>query len=277
MKAKAIAIYIIIFLSNIVSSQIIGNCTPKVSNFTFTPNTYNIDYNIPNAINTNKNLVLKLTQNTGGTRITLNNKLHYGIVEAKMRISPGSNVISSFILMADNGDEIDFEFVGKDPTIIQTNYFYRGIPIYSANAKLINVNKRLDQTYNIYTINWTPTYYEWKYNGISLRKLYKNQTKNYPDTISRVQFGIWQANNSDWAGNGINWNKGPFNSSIEYIKVICYAVKSINKPIINATKTVSLPFNFPSPTYINTTIASSFLYHKIDNAIITIAIFVLCL
>jgi beta-glucanase (GH16 family) len=159
--------------------------------------------------------------------------------------------------MADNGDEIDFEFVGKDDHVIQTNFFYNGIPIYDKNAKFYALkNQKLSKTFNVFTINWTPEYYEWKFNNFSLRKLFKNNTVNFPDTISNVQFGIWRANPSNWAGWGVDWSKGPFEYQIDWIKVECNLAKknseqnenllldneeTINRNIIkNLTDTINL-------------------------------------
>ena len=179
------------------------------------------DYNIPNVKQSDGKLVLSLDRVTGGTRVSTLNTVHYGTIEAKMRVSSGSNVISSFILMAKNGDEIDFEFVGKDDSIIQTNFFYRGEPIYDKNAKFYAVNKRLSRSFDTYRLVWTPDKYEWWFNGFRLRTLLKSNTTKFPDSPSLVQFGIWKAPNSKWAGNGTDWSKGPYNVTIDEFKIMC--------------------------------------------------------
>lgn len=249
-----------LFLAYNVNPQ----CTEQILNFDNQVNTgYSIDYNSPNVVQNSGLLKLKLTKDTGGTRITLNNKLRYGSVSARMKISHGSNIVSSFILMADNGDEIDFEFVGKDDRIIQTNFFYKGIPIYDKNAKFYTVKtQKLSESFNTYTINWTPEYYEWKFNDFSLRKLFKNSTSTFPDTLSNIQFGLWRANPSKWAGSGVDWTKGPFEYSIDWIKVNCNIEKknseqkkSLEKSLlkeINNNSTKKIKDN--STKYINETI-----------------------
>lgn len=199
-----------------------SQCTPKKINFDTLPlNDITIDYNKNNVIQRDNKLLLSLTKDTGGTRITLNNKIHYGTIEASMKVSHGSNIVSSFILMADNGDEIDFEFVGKDNSVVQTNFFYKGIPIYDKNAKFYNTFKDLTSTFNTYKITWTPYYYQWSINGVLLRTLLKNQTKTFPDSPSNIQIGIWLAQNSKWAGDGPKWNESPFNVSISTININC--------------------------------------------------------
>lgn len=184
-------------------------------------NVLKTDYNMANVKQTDGKLVLSVDAITGGTRVSTLNTIHYGTIEAKLRVSSGSNIISSFILMAENRDEIDFEFVGKDDNIIQTNYFYRGEPIYDINAKFYTVNKKLSRDFYNYRLVWTPETYEWWFNGFRLRTLFKSNTTKFPDSPSLVQFGIWKAPNSQWAGNGTNWSNGPYNVTIDEFRIIC--------------------------------------------------------
>jgi beta-glucanase (GH16 family) len=225
LKYLTLGLFFILNLNNQVLCQ--TTCVEQTLNFnTQTNEGYTVDYNSANVVQSSGVLTLKLTKETGGTRVTLNNKLRYGSVSARLKVAPGSNIVSSFILMADNGDEIDFEFVGKDDHVIQTNFFYKGIPIYDKNAKFYALkNQKLSKSFNVFTINWTPEYYEWKFNDFTLRKLFKNNTVNFPDTISNVQFGIWRANPSNWAGWGVDWSKGPFEYKIDWIKVTCNLAK----------------------------------------------------
>lgn len=184
-----------------------------------------------------------MDKSSGGTRISSRSNLLYGTVESRFKIPSGSNIVSSFILMADNGDEIDFEFVGKDSDLIQTNYFYQGKKVFDVNAKMYKV-KDLSLSYNTFTINWTKDFYEWKFNGVTLRKLLKNETKEYPETISKVQFGIWNATKSNWAGDNVNWSLSPFNYYIDYISINCKTVTFTNTSstlTYVSTSTTSIP------------------------------------
>ena len=186
------------------------------------PSGLTVDYNSANARIQDGVLNLILNKELGGTRISVDQLFHYGTVDATLQIAPGSNVITAFILMAENGDEIDFEFVGKDTNVIQTNYFYKGKPIYNIHAMYFGVNRNLTSTFNRYTIHWTPEYYEWRVNGRTLRKLFKNETIEYPETPSSIQIGIWNAEPSKWAGLGVDWNDAPFAVRVSSIKVTCY-------------------------------------------------------
>jgi beta-glucanase (GH16 family) len=223
-----------------------SSCSNTIVNFedSVAKQNINIDYNVKNVVLKDKTLNLILSQDTGGTRISLADDVHYGTIESNMKISHGSNIVSAFILMADNGDEIDFEFVGKDQTVVQTNYFYKGIPIYDKNAKFYDTFKDLSETYNNYTIVWTPDYYTWKFNNVTLRTLHKKNTTNFPDSPSKVQIGIWKAQNSKWAGNGVNWSQQPFNISIKSLRLTCGTSNGTNVTNSsndkNATRTTNL-------------------------------------
>jgi len=235
--------YLILGFCFIINNKVLTQqtCMKQTLNFNSQTNEgYTIDYNPGNVIQKTGVLTLQLTQATGGTRISLNNKLRYGTVSSRLKVSPGSNIVSSFILMADNGDEIDFEFVGKDDNVIQTNFFYKGVPIYDKNAKFYDAKKKLSDSFNTFTIIWTPEYYEWKFNNLTLRRLFKNATVNFPDSLSHVQFGIWRANPSNWAGWGVNWADSPFEYSIDWIKVNCNATETdVDKQIDNKNKTIN--------------------------------------
>lgn len=203
------------------------------------------DYNAANADISDGVLSLILNKETGGTRISVDNLFQYGTVESTMQIAAGSNVVTAFILMADNGDEIDFEFVGKDTKEIQTNWFYKGKPIYNVHAAFFRVNRDLATSFNTFAIHWTPEYYEWKVNGRSLRKFSRNDTTEFPDSPSKIQIGIWNANTSKWAGPGINWNDAPFTVGISSIKITCG--EEDLKPAPPDSTNRSLPGLFPSP------------------------------
>jgi len=232
---KLVSVWVILTL---FFNQVGAQCTPKSYTFNDSTNTpdFKVDYNMDNAVIKDGSMHLNLDR-SGGTRITLADKIQYGTIHARFKIARGSNVVSSFILMADNGDEIDFEAVGKDTNVLQTNYYYRGIPLYDVNAKYFKTTRDLSANTNTYTIHWTPEYYEWLYNGYSLRKLSKNSTAKYPDSPSHIQFGIWAAPPSRWAGPGISWNVTAYTFSIEHIQITCNS--TINTKTIPRTTTTT--------------------------------------
>ncbi|KAJ2542108.1 putative glycosidase CRH2, partial [Coemansia sp. RSA 1933] len=84
------------------------------------------------------NLVLSMkydaAQNKGfGSTVDASHTFLYGKATARVKTASVANgVVSSFIFRSDvTGDEIDFEWVGKDPSQVQTNYYYRDILNYN--------------------------------------------------------------------------------------------------------------------------------------------------
>lgn len=204
-----------LFISSI-SQQI---CTP-ISDI----NNYIIDYNQANVRRENGTLNLYLTREIGGAGITIGQPIHYGEININMKVSEGNNVVSAFYLKAENGDEIDFEMVRNRTElnkIIQTVFYYRGIPLYEVNAVYYIADLPLSQNYNKYTIVWMPDYYEWKLNDILIRRTTRNDTNTYPDTISSIKITIWEAQPSRWAGPGLNWTQEPFILSIYSFDIRC--------------------------------------------------------
>lgn len=188
-------------------------------------NNISVDYNSVNVRQENGLLNMYLTKDTGGCAITIGSPIHYGRISVVLKTAPGYNIVSAFYLKAaSNGDEIDFEVVKNrtsEGKVIQTVFYYRGIPLYEINAKYFNTNITLSETYNNYTLVWMPDYYEWLFNSELLSRITINDTDTYPDTISDVKISLWEAKPSRWAGPGVNWNNEPFILSISSIEITC--------------------------------------------------------
>jgi len=183
-----------------------------------------IDYNPVNVRIENGLLNMYLTRDTGGSGITYGSAIHYGEINVVMKVSEGNNVVTAFYIKAENGDEVDFEMVRNRTDlnrVMQTVFYYRGIPLYEVNAQYFIANNTLSQNYNKYTIVWKPDYYEWKFNDMLLRRTTRNDTDTYPDSLSNIKISVWEAKPSRWAGPGINWNQQPFVLSIKSIEVVC--------------------------------------------------------
>lgn len=79
---------------------------------------------------TNDAVILTLSedgQSASGTLLASTHYVWYGKISASMKTSRGAGVVSAFILLSDNKDEIDFEFIGTDLQTAQSNYYYQGI------------------------------------------------------------------------------------------------------------------------------------------------------
>ncbi|KAJ2956789.1 hypothetical protein NQZ79_g7376 [Umbelopsis isabellina] len=148
-----------------------------------------------------------------------------------MKSAPEGGLVTAFIFMSPNGDEIDWEWVGDE---VQTAFYYKGIPDFStADAKVL---KDQSTKYHTYAIDWQPDAITWYLDGEVYRKVtkestYKDGEYHYPSEAAHVELGLWDASGSastaEWAHGPINWAKQPdyISAHVEYVTVKCHNVK----------------------------------------------------
>ncbi|CAJ2506609.1 Uu.00g077950.m01.CDS01 [Anthostomella pinea] len=165
------------------------------------------------------NVLLTMPKNTAGTVLASTVYMWYGNIKAKIKTSQGAGVVTAFILLSDVKDEIDFEWVGTELDVAQTNYYFQGIPDYTHSANITGVSNTNDD-FHTYEIQWTPDQIQWIVDGVVGRTQKKSDTWNetsnqwdYPQTPARVQLSIWPGGASTnapgtvaWAGGPIDWD-----------------------------------------------------------------------
>ena len=75
-------------------------------------------------------VILTLSQDGAsgsGTLLASTHYVWYGKVSAQLKTSRGQGIVSAFILLSDNKDEIDFEFIGTDLHTAQSNFYWQGV------------------------------------------------------------------------------------------------------------------------------------------------------
>ncbi|KAI8341731.1 concanavalin A-like lectin/glucanase domain-containing protein [Chlamydoabsidia padenii] len=142
----------------------------------------------------------------------------YGRVSATIKSSRVSGAITSFILLSDSGDEIDFEFFGGDSNHLQTNYYYGAEKVFVVNGvhHTIDGLNVMDE-YHTYTIDWSPDRIQWLVDDYVIRVKEKSEACQhggvckYPSTPARIQYGLWDgsfdAGTAEWARGPIMWDK----------------------------------------------------------------------
>ncbi|KAJ1882307.1 putative glycosidase CRH2 [Coemansia sp. RSA 1722] len=162
-------------------------------------------------------------QNKGfGATASGSHTIQYGRVTARVKtasVAPG--VVSSFIIRNDQtGDEIDFEWVGRDPSQVQTNYYFNDILDYTKMVAY-DVGADTSKDYHDYTIDWSENSIQWLVDGKVIRTVNKADTLDaatgkylFPTSEARVGFSIWDGGNSgaqgtqEWAGYPTPWGTG---------------------------------------------------------------------
>lgn len=92
-----------------------------------------------------------------------NDKFSYGRFETIMTAAEGDGLVSAFFTytgeyFGDEQHEIDFEFLGKDTTKVQLNYYLRGD---GEHAQMIDLGYDARDTPNLYAFEWRPGSIKW--------------------------------------------------------------------------------------------------------------------
>ncbi|KAI8876325.1 glycoside hydrolase family 16 protein, partial [Backusella circina FSU 941] len=161
--------------------------------------------------------------------------MQYGTFEATVKSAPVGGAVTAIIIIADGGDEIDFELLGvTDSDDNKRSNFFWGQKIeYAVNGEEHKVsNGPISQNFYTYKVVWTPETITWYINDTFVRRTYKSQTCTddvckYPTNPSRVQIGLWDGSSvsgtAQWAHGPINWNTltEPVTAYIKDVTIQC--------------------------------------------------------
>lgn len=152
--------------------------------------------------------------------------IFFGKTEITMRAANGTGVVSSFVMESDDLDEIDWEWLGGNSTVVETNYFGKGNTTTYNRATYEAVDDPQD-SWHTYTVDWTSEYIKWYVDGSLVRTLLYADAldgKNFPQTPMRIKIGIWDGGAADeatgtveWAGGYTDLSDAPF---IMYVKSV---------------------------------------------------------
>jgi len=129
----------------------------------------------------------------------------YGRMEMRMRMIRGSGLLSTFFTYK-NGSEIagatweetDIEALGKnDGKSWQSNLITGNPPVRS--EQLYTSPTSLADGYHTYTLEWTPDYVLWLFDGAMVRKTEGGQASSLVNAES-LRFNAWASSASGWAG-----------------------------------------------------------------------------
>ncbi|WP_046214182.1 beta-glucanase [Paenibacillus wulumuqiensis] len=133
------------------------------------------------------------------------NTYGYGKYEVRMKPAKNVGIVSSFFTYTGpaNGtqwDEIDIEFLGKDTTKVQFNYYTNGV---GGHEKVINLGFDAAAGFHTYAFDWQPGSIKWYVDGV----LKHTATTNIPTTPGQIMMNLWNGTGvDDWTGtyNGAN-------------------------------------------------------------------------
>ena len=148
-----------------------------------------------------------------------NNTFTYGKFETNMMPAKASGTDSSFFLYTNNPvwDEIDVEFLGKNTSQVQFNYFVNGV---GGHEKIINLGFDASQAFHKYTIEYGNGYINWYVDGVwkwgvnntGFNAPYGAQMPSHP---MQIMANLWPGIGVDsWLGTFNYW--GPLYAKYDY-------------------------------------------------------------
>ena len=127
-------------------------------------------------------------------------KYGYGVYTVRMKPAKNVGIVSSFFTYTgpsedEPWDEIDIEFLGKDTTKVQFNYFTNGKK--PSGEFLYDLEFDAADDFHEYSFDWQKDSITWYVDG----KLVYTATKDIPTTPGRIMMNIWPGIKVDgWLG-----------------------------------------------------------------------------
>ena len=153
---------------------------------------------------------------TGGEARTT---MHYGYGDFEVCMKPAkkAGTASTFFTCTGNyesvngvpnqWDEIDIEFLGKDTTKVQFNYFVNG---EGGHEYMYNLGFDASKEYHTYGFRWTSEYIVWFVDGKPVYKVVKSDSNPMPSTPGRILMNYWCGTTGaeGWMGKFSNASTG---------------------------------------------------------------------
>lgn len=173
----------------------------------------------------NGNLRITLSDQKGKTRpytcgeLQTKKQYSFGRYEARMKTAAGSGLNSAFFTFTGPyqgskiHDEIDIEFLGKDPRFVQFSYWHDA---KNYDAKVYTLDFDATADFHDYAFEWHPDKIIWFVDG---KEVYRTSGKYpLPTTPSGIFFSLWSGGKSinDWLGPFKY--KEPKHMDVEWVK-----------------------------------------------------------
>lgn len=141
----------------------------------------------------------------------------YGTYSAQIKASAESGVVTGFFVYhgpegTPDHDEIDFEFLGEEPTQVQLNYFVGGV---GGHEHIVDLGFDASTAYHTYTFKWEPDSIAWFVDGIWVRQVWSPQN-DLPRIPGKIIVNHWTPDNG-WAG-AFSYPGTPIHSRVTMIQ-----------------------------------------------------------
>ena len=114
---------------------------------------------------------------------------HYGMYEVRMKPIKNDGVVSSFFLYtgpsdSNPWDEVDLEFLGKDTTKIQFNYYTNGV---GGHEYIYDLGFDASEDFHTYGFEWREDSITWYVDGEAVY----TAKEDIPSTPGKIMMNVW--------------------------------------------------------------------------------------
>lgn len=175
----------------------------------------------------NGSMFLKIDQDEGdakpkwsGGEYRTQERFSYGMYEVRMKPIKNTGVVSSFFTYtgpSDNNpwDEIDIEFLGKDTTKVQFNYFTNGV---GNHEYVYDLGFDAAEALHDYAFEWRQDAITWYVDGIPVYKA----IDNIPQTPGKLMMNAWPGIGVDgWLG-AFDGSTVPLKTEYDWMRITQY-------------------------------------------------------
>ncbi|PKA47749.1 putative xyloglucan endotransglucosylase/hydrolase protein 32 [Apostasia shenzhenica] len=143
----------------------------------------------------------------GGTRWRSPSRFRYGNFGARIRCPSGNtsglnyNIYLSSLEGDKSQDEIDFEFLGRDNSSVQTNFYIAGA---GGREQIHPLGFDASEDFHEYLIRWGPDEILWLIDGVVIRREVRREGDPWPEKPMFLYASVWDASYIDegrWTGN----------------------------------------------------------------------------
>lgn len=173
------------------------------------------------------NMILSINDNTddsgieySGAEYRSKETFGYGYYKVQMKPIKNDGVVSSFFVYTGPSsgtpwDEIDIEFLGKDTTKVQFNYFTDGV---GKHEYIYDLGFDASEEFHTYAFRWLKDSISWYVDGVKVH----TAKKNIPSTPGKIMMNVWPGIGVDkW----LNEYDGKVPLKAEYKSMYFYEIK----------------------------------------------------
>ena len=185
----------------------------------FDPNLFNVTAGI-DLISFGDNGA-ELTISEQGQSVTIETAFYifFGQIEVLFQAASGQGIISTFNMLSDDLDEIDWEIMGGNTSFVENNFYGWGNQS-QYNAKYFptagaNWQGGAEGGVHNFTVDWSQEQVQWIMDGDVVRTQSYLPAGQYPQTPCYLKFGIWAGGDPtepkgtiEWAGGPTDYSKG---------------------------------------------------------------------